>query len=56
MAVTIENPILNSPFDAPTRHFTFDEHGITPTVAESRRKSAYCTDAAGQARRAATEV
>jgi type III restriction enzyme len=41
MAVTIENPILNSPFDAPTRHFTFDEQGITATVAESRRKSAY---------------
>jgi type III restriction enzyme len=41
MAVTIENPILNSPFDAPARHFTFDEQGITATVAESRRKSAY---------------
>ena len=27
--VVIENPILNSPFDEPTRHFRFDDEGIT---------------------------
>jgi hypothetical protein len=25
----IENPILNSPFEEPQRHFRFDETGIT---------------------------
>jgi hypothetical protein len=27
--VVIENPILNSPFEEPRRHFTFTEDGIT---------------------------
>jgi hypothetical protein len=27
--VVIENPILNSPFAEPTRHFRFDKDGIT---------------------------
>lgn len=29
--ITIENPILNGPFIAPTRHFAFDDEGITDT-------------------------
>lgn len=37
----IENPILNSPFLAPTRHFHFDDDGITSRVEDGRRKSAY---------------
>jgi len=37
----IENPILNSPFEEPTRHFHFDDDGITNTITEGRRKSAY---------------
>jgi len=37
----IANPILNSPFDEPTRHFHFSEEGITNTVEEGRRTSAY---------------
>jgi type III restriction enzyme len=41
MPVTIENPILNTPFDAPTRHFRFDHDGITNETAETRRRSAY---------------
>lgn len=41
MAVSIENPILNGPYDAPKRHFRFDEEGITSEVLESRRRSAY---------------
>src|SRR3990172_395694 len=39
--VVIENPILNSPYDQPTRHFRFDENGITNEVAEERRPSSY---------------
>ncbi len=27
--VVIENPIINSPFEEPTRHFKFDDEGIT---------------------------
>lgn len=37
----IENPILNSPFEEPTRHFRFGEDGITDEVIEKRRVSAY---------------
>jgi len=39
--VIIENPILNSPFEEPTRHFKFSEEGITNEIVESRRVSAY---------------
>jgi type III restriction enzyme len=39
--VTIENPILNSAFDAPTRHFRFDNDGITTETEEKRRPSAF---------------
>ncbi len=39
--VVIENPILNSPFDEPCRHFRFSEDGITNEVVESRRSSSY---------------
>ena len=34
-----ENPILNRPFDAPERHFRFDDEGITDEVVEGRRPS-----------------
>ena len=40
-SVAIENPILNSPFEMPTRHFKFDEDGITDETAVSRRPSSY---------------
>ncbi len=39
--VTIENPILNGPFEAPARHFRFDDDGITNDIVEKRRRSAY---------------
>src|SRR5579863_10506828 len=39
--VVIENPIINSPFEEPTRHFYFGETGITDKTVESRRLSAY---------------
>ena len=37
----IENPVINSAFLEPGRHFKFDDDGITDEVAESRRPSAY---------------
>jgi len=37
----IANPILNSPFDEPERHFYFDEDGITDKIVQSRRISGY---------------
>ncbi len=40
-SVVIENPIINSPFNEPARHFKFDEEGITNVIVEKRRESAY---------------
>lgn len=39
--VTIENPIINTPFAEPRRHFKFDETGITNEIVEYRRTSSY---------------
>jgi type III restriction enzyme len=39
--VVIENPILNSPFRLPTRHFKFSDDGITDEIIEGRRSSSY---------------
>jgi len=39
--VTIENPILNSPYDEPQRHFRFSEDGITNEIVQERRVSSY---------------
>jgi type III restriction enzyme len=39
--VIIENPVLNSPFEVPQRHFKFDDEGITNEIVEDRRSSAY---------------
>lgn len=40
--VVIENPIINSPFDEPKRHYRFDDNDqITDQIAEKRRASSY---------------
>ncbi len=39
--VVIENPVINSPFEEPRRHFRFTEDGITDEVVEGRRISEY---------------
>ncbi len=39
--VVIENPVINSPFVEPGRHFVFGEDGITNKIADSRRRSSY---------------
>jgi type III restriction enzyme len=41
VAVVIENPVLNSPFAEPKKHFRFDEDGITDEIVEERRISTY---------------
>jgi type III restriction enzyme len=37
----IENPVPNSPFVEPNRHFRFDDEGITNEVVGGRRPSSY---------------
>jgi len=39
--VVIENPILNSPFEEPRKHFRFTDEGITNEIVEQRRISTY---------------
>ncbi|HEX9653709.1 MAG TPA: DEAD/DEAH box helicase family protein [bacterium] len=39
--VIIENPVLNSPFSEPKRHFRFSDEGITNEIIEERRVSSY---------------
>ena len=39
--VVIENPILNSPFEEPNRHFQFGDEGITSEIVPARRISSY---------------
>jgi type III restriction enzyme len=39
--VVIDNPVINSPFEEPTRHFRFDDDGITDDIVDARRVSAY---------------
>src|SRR5437899_1390601 len=39
--VVIENPVLNSPYREPNRHFRFSEEGITDEIVEQRRVSSY---------------
>lgn len=39
--VLIENPIINSPFEEPKRHFRFSDEGITNEIDDQRRISSY---------------
>jgi type III restriction enzyme len=39
--VVIENPILNSPFNEPDRHFRFTDDGISNEIMGGRRSSSY---------------
>ena len=39
--VVIENPVINSPFQEPGRHFKFTDEGITNEVIDGRRTSSY---------------
>lgn len=37
----IENPVINSPFVEPKRHFRFSDEGIANEIVEGRRVSSY---------------
>ena len=39
--VVIENPVINSPYLEPQRHFRFDDDGITNEIVAGRRPSSY---------------
>lgn len=39
--VVIDNPIINSPYAEPERHFRFSDEGITNEIVEQRRPSSY---------------
>ena len=39
--VVIENPVINSPFEEPQRHFRFTDEGITDEIVPERRISQY---------------
>ncbi len=39
--VVIANPVINSPFREPDRHFVFGDTGITNEIAQGRRPSSY---------------
>jgi type III restriction enzyme len=39
--VIIQNPVINSAFREPDRHFRFDDEGITSDVVDGRRTSSY---------------
>jgi type III restriction enzyme len=39
--VVIANPVINSPFREPDRHFVFGDTGITNQIAQGRRPSSY---------------
>lgn len=39
--VNIDNPVINSPFEEPKRHFKFNARGITEEIADGRRESEY---------------
>jgi hypothetical protein len=41
MDALIVNPVLNSPFEEPTRHFRFTDDGITNEEVPTRRLSGY---------------
>ena len=55
-AAVIENPILNSPYREPTRHFRFDVDGITNEIVEGRRISTYFVPIAQPKRKVAKAI
>jgi type III restriction enzyme len=44
--VVIENPINNSPFDEPNRHFLFTDKGITNEIVDGRPIGLYFAEVA----------
>ena len=53
MADVIENPVINSPVEEPSKHFLFGRDGITNELAEGRRESTFFIPIAPARRREA---
>jgi type III restriction enzyme len=56
VVVTIENPVINSAFTEPRRHFKFSNEGITNEIVEGRRRSAYFIPIPPPKKRGAQEI
>ncbi|PIS29290.1 MAG: restriction endonuclease subunit R [Candidatus Marinimicrobia bacterium CG08_land_8_20_14_0_20_45_22] len=54
--VVIENPIINSPYDKPMRHFRFSDDGITNEIDDGRRISTYFVPIAKPKKKGATQL
>jgi len=54
--VVIENPIINSPFSEPDRHFRFSDEGITNDIDEGRRSSSYFVPIAKSKKKGANQL
>ena len=54
--VVISNPIINSPFAEPRRHFAFGDEGITDEIVEGRRPSEYLVPIAKPKKKGATQL
>src|SRR3989442_5188565 len=54
--VVIETPIINSPFDEPTRHFRFTDEGITNQIVDGRRTSSYFVPIAQPKKKSAQQL
>lgn len=52
----IENPIVNSPYREPSRHFQFTDEGITNEIVDGRRRSEYLIPIPPSRRRGATQL
>ena len=53
---TISNPVINSPFEEPKRHFKFTDEGITSIIVPRRRKSAYFVPIPGPKKKKAQQL
>jgi len=54
--VVIENPVINSPFDEPARHFRFGDEGITNEIVDGRRSSSYFVPLLAPGKRAVSSL
>ena len=54
--VVIENPIINAPFDEPSRHFRFSDEGITDEIVDGRRTSSYFVPIARPKKKRSTQL
>lgn len=54
--VVIENPIINSPFGEPDRHFRFSDDGITNDIDQGRRPSSYFVPIAKSKKKGANRI